>query len=91
MPPLSTALKEFFCCICIYTPCFLHMYPVILHLNLRFAAFYMDETVYAQTTLLIVLFSRPCYTICKVAHALPAVPFGLGFGSSLFFILAVNV
>ena len=50
-----------------------------------FLAVYMDETVYAQTPLLIVLFSRPCYTICKVAHALPAVPFGLGFGS--FFIL----
>lgn len=50
-----------------------------------FLAVYMDETVYAQTPLLIVLFSRPCYTICKVARPLPAVPFGLGFGS--FFIL----
>ena len=50
-----------------------------------FLAFYMDETVYAQTPLLIVLFSRPCYTICKVARPLPAVPSGLGFGS--FFIL----
>lgn len=50
-----------------------------------FLAVYMDETVYAQTPLLIVLFSRPCYTICKVARPLPAVPSGLGFGS--FFIL----